>query len=186
MEIRGGNYFQPALARKALGAGPGEQNVLAVLHHLARGGDRVPDAAHGGNPSRAQRRAVHDAGVELDFPVGVRRGPAAGIEKTRILQYYDRRSHCLEARAAILQDAVAGLQGTLERRALRPRPGAADRSRAAVDGDRAARRPSEIHAFSWASSFSKRWSGVSHTAATSTYSAQAIHVCTKASGMAAT
>src|SRR5437762_9361610 len=63
MKIRGGNYFQPALTRKALGAGPGEQHVPAVLHHLARGGDRVPDAAHGGHPSGAQRRSVHDAGV---------------------------------------------------------------------------------------------------------------------------
>src|SRR5712691_9231517 len=135
MEIRCGNYFQPAVSREALGAGPGEQNMLAVLHHLARGDDRVLDAAHGGNPSRAQRRAVHDAGVELDLPLGVRRGAAAGIEKTRILQYYDRRSHCLETRAAILQDAVAGLQGTLERRVLRPPPGATDRSRAAVDDD---------------------------------------------------
>src|SRR6266850_3443976 len=139
MEIRGGNYFQPALTRKALGAGRGEQNVPAMLHHLARGDDRVLDAAHGGNPSRAQRRAVHDAGVELDFPVGVRRGAAAGIENARILQHDDRRGHCLEAGAAVLQDAVAGLQGALERRALQPRPAAPDGSRAAVDGDRAAR-----------------------------------------------
>src|SRR5881396_2747441 len=63
MKIRGGNYFQPAPARKALGAGPGEQHVPAVLHHLARGGDRVLDAAHCGHPSGAQRRSVHDAGV---------------------------------------------------------------------------------------------------------------------------
>src|SRR5437667_329365 len=79
MEIRGGNYFQPATACKALGAGSGEQHVPAVLHHLARGGDRVLDAAHGGHPSGAQRRSVHDAGVELDLSVAVRRGPTAWI-----------------------------------------------------------------------------------------------------------
>src|SRR6266850_1261319 len=184
MEIRAGNYFQPALTRKALGAGPGEQNVPAVLHHLARGGDRVLDAAHGGYPSGAQRPSVHDAGVQLDFPFSVRRGAAAGVEDARILQRGDRRGHCPEARAAVLQDAVTGLQGTLERRSLRPRRGAPDLSRAAVDGDRAARL--KCHAFSWASSFSKRWSGNSQIAATSAYSPQAIHGCTKASGMAAT
>src|SRR6267143_2639907 len=154
MEIRGGNYFQPVLARKALGAGPGEQNVPAALHHLARGGDRVLDAAHDGNPSGAQRRSVHDAGVELDFPFGVRRGAAAGVENARILQRYDRCRHCLEARAAVLQDAVAGLQGTLERCALRLRAGAPDLSRAAVDGDRAAR----LHRFFAWPSAEQGWS----------------------------
>ena len=139
MEIRGGNYFQPALTGKALGAGSGEQHVPAVLHHLARGGDRVLDAAHRGHPSGAQRRSVHDAGVELDLSVAVRRGAAAGVEGARILQRRDGRGHRVEARAAVLQDAVAGLQGTLERRALEPRRGAPDLSRAAVDGDRAAR-----------------------------------------------
>ena len=108
-EVGGRNHGEPLPARKALGAGPGEQNVPAVLHHLARGDDRVPDAAHGGHPCRAQRRAVHDAGVKLDFPVSVRRGAAAGIENTRILQYHDRRGHGLETRAAVLQNAVAGL-----------------------------------------------------------------------------
>src|SRR3989442_717419 len=139
MEIRGGNYFQPALTGEALGTGSGEQHVPAVLHHLARGGDRVLDAAHCGHPSGAQRRAVHDAGVELDLSVGVRCGAAAGVENARILQRCDRRGHRVEARASVLQDAVAGLQGTLERRALEPRRGAPDLSRAAVDGDRAGR-----------------------------------------------
>src|SRR6267143_483852 len=57
MEIRGGNYFQPALARKALGAGPGEQNVPAVLHHLARGGapDRSRAAVDGDRTARLHR-----------------------------------------------------------------------------------------------------------------------------------
>src|SRR6267143_302401 len=154
MEIRGGNYFQAALMRKALGAGRGEQNMPAVLHHLARGDDRVVDAAHGGHPSGAQRRSVHDAGVELDFPVGVRRGAASGIENARILQRCDRRGHRVEARAAVLQDVVAGLQGTLERRALRLRAGAPDLSRAAVDGHRAAR----LHCFFAWPSAEQGWS----------------------------
>src|SRR3989440_4248462 len=139
MEIRGGNYFQPAPARKALGAGPGGQQVPALPHHLAGGGDRVLDAAHAGPPSGAQRRSVHDAGVELDLSVAVRRGAAAGVEDARILQRCDGRGHRVEARAAVLQDAVAGLQGMLERRALQPRRGAPRLSRAAVDGDRAGR-----------------------------------------------
>src|SRR5436309_2731296 len=132
MEMRGRDYFQSVLTGKALGAGPGEQHVPAALHHLARGGDRVLDAAHGGHPSGAQRRSVHDAGVELDLSVAVRRSAAAGIENARILQRCDGRGHRVEARAAVLQDAVAGLQGMLERRALAPRRGAPRLSRVAV------------------------------------------------------
>src|SRR5205809_2641578 len=43
VEIGFGNNLQSATARKALGAGPGEQHVPAVHHHLARGCDRVLD-----------------------------------------------------------------------------------------------------------------------------------------------
>jgi len=32
-EVRGRDHGEPLLTCKALGAGPGEQNVLAVLHH---------------------------------------------------------------------------------------------------------------------------------------------------------
>src|SRR5256885_1191151 len=65
-----------------------------------------------------------------------------------------RRAPRLGAGAAVLQDAVAGRQGTLERRALEPRRGAPDLSRATVDGDRAAR----LHRFFAWPSAEQGWS----------------------------
>ena len=51
--------------RECLRAVADEHDMRGFLHHGAREQDRILDAVHAGDRAGAQRRAVHDRGVEL-------------------------------------------------------------------------------------------------------------------------
>ena len=59
-------------ARRALA---GEKDMRQALHHRAGDGDRMEEALEGADRAGAQRRPVHDRGVELDLADEI--GPAA-------------------------------------------------------------------------------------------------------------
>jgi hypothetical protein len=56
------------------------------LHHRAGGQDRALEALQGGHRAGLQCRAVHQAGVQLVFAVGIGRGALAGDVEAAGLQ----------------------------------------------------------------------------------------------------
>ena len=93
-----------------LGALADQQHVRALVHHQARQIDRVLDVAYGGHRPRTRPVAVHDGGIELRIPVRVEHRAAAGIELRVILHGAHRGRHGIQARAAALEDRVAGIE----------------------------------------------------------------------------
>ena len=66
---------------------------------------------HRGHRAGARPAAVHDRRIELRVAVVVERRPAAGVELRVVLHHAHGGGHRIEARAAALEDGVAGIDG---------------------------------------------------------------------------
>ena len=73
---------------------------------------------HGSHRPGTLLFAVHDGGVEFRRAVPREGGAAAGVEERIIFQNAHCRRDRVEARAAALQNRVAGIQSRLEARAV--------------------------------------------------------------------
>src|ERR1041385_2188482 len=158
MEVPRGDERKTVLPREVLGSFAHEQHVRAFLHDRPRGEHGVADAAHRSDRSRAQRRSVHDRGVELVRSRRGVHGAAAGVEERIVLERDHGRADRVQALSSGSEDLVAGIQRALEPpamyRLLCPGQAAHDAG-AAVDCDRDSLRhyflrawPSAEHGFS--------------------------------------
>ena len=101
----------PDLAGERGGARAGEEHVVRSLHDRARERDRVPHVLHDRHRAAAERRAVHDRGVELHVSGGGERRAGAGVERRVVLEH----PHCgldrFERAAAGAKDRPARFAG---------------------------------------------------------------------------
>ena len=132
-EGRGVGHLDAVLARKSGCAVGRKQHVPAVSHHGQRQVDRMPDVAQAGRAAGASVPPVHDAGVQLDHPVGVQARTDAGVEERLVLHVAHRGNSCFERAAADALPACfeRALDGGLPFREL----GRRDRAGAAVDDE---------------------------------------------------
>src|SRR5579862_8173121 len=88
-----------------LGAGANEIDMWAVAENLAGGANRIAKALDASNASGAEGGAVHDEGVELNFPVAIEKTTAPGIEGFVVFHDDDGFLDGVERRAPALKHA---------------------------------------------------------------------------------
>jgi len=126
-------------ARERERAGPGEQDVRGLFHHLARDEDGILHAPDRRDPAAAQPLADHHRGVHLRFAVAGERGPGAGVEERIVLEDDHGRADGVERRAAAGKDLAPRLEGYSHAAQRGARVSSIPTAAAAVHDDRIAR-----------------------------------------------
>ena len=101
-------------AREFFRAFADQHDVRGFIHHQARQLDRILHVFEAGDRARAQRRAVHDGGIQLGDPVAIQDRATSRVEQGIVFQDTDRRDRGIEARSALLEQLVAGVERGLE------------------------------------------------------------------------
>ena len=98
------------LGGEVLRAFADEINVRAFAQNLARGAHRIAQALDAADAAGAERGAVHDEGVELDFAVAIEKAAASGVEGLVVFHDDDGFLDGVERRAAALEHAPSRSQ----------------------------------------------------------------------------
>jgi hypothetical protein len=125
---------EAALARECRRSLAGEQDVLALVEQRARDPDRIRERRQRDHAAVAQRRTVHQRGVELDLARAVGCRARARVEARIVLERRDRGDHGVERAPARAQHLGAGLRrGAAAREGALAVVAGAQLSRTAVD-----------------------------------------------------
>ena len=87
-----------------------EINVRTLAENLARGAHGIAQALDASHAAGAERGAVHDEGVELDFSVAIQKAAASGVEGLVVFHDDDGFLDGVERRAAALEHAPSRSQ----------------------------------------------------------------------------
>jgi hypothetical protein len=90
---------------ESFGAFGHKVNMRTLAENLAGGADGVGNAFDAANASGAERVAVHDKGVELNFAVEVEEAAATSVERLVVFHDDDGFFDRVEGRSAAFEDA---------------------------------------------------------------------------------
>ena len=90
------DFFEVLRARKRLGALADQHDVPRVLHHRARGADRVTRVREASDAARRARAAVHNRGVEFVAAFGCEDSATACIEQRIVFHFADHGFNRIE------------------------------------------------------------------------------------------
>ena len=93
------------LGGEPLGAFTHEVDVRTLAENLARGAHGIAQALDTSHASGAERCAVHNEGVELNFSVSIQKAPSTGVEGLVVFHDDDRFLDGIESRASAIKHA---------------------------------------------------------------------------------